>query len=1090
VSATGSCGCCACLDGAGRHLAVVNRPGLSAIQYRRGTYATFLEAMVRRLPVAARALTTREPDDPALALLDAWAITGDVLTFYQERIATEGYLRTATERRSILELGRLVDYRLKPGVSASVHLAYTLDDDAKTVIPAGSKSQSIPARKDEQAQMFETSEDIEARGTWNALRPRMSRPQRITIDTIGFVKEQDTLRRVLVDNVLTIASFWIEGTNTQFQPRDPLLFVFDAGGQPYHAIRRIVRAVPDPEHDRTELQLEPVRPYYTKLYTSVLVELAASAGESTGGSANATALAAVAPPPKPRGTKRRVAAPPASATSGVGSLAPSLVSLQRQILLGTPRSALMTTFPGFQGTVREALSAEDKEPPRDDVRCALGKLADFLDPLIRSRGVPPASSFDLARSLADVRSAGSDSRVRLLTAFRPQLVTTLYGALANLCAGERPYEQLRGVFVLRRAANVFGYNAPAVLFENRPATSANVPPPPFPSPFTEHESVIHLDTPAEGVTTGSYVVTRNFSGTRVTTITEVETGPLTAYSISSKSTTLTLSDPWIAGSFDPMPEPGDDPNHVKTLTALIDNLAIIRTASVFVQSEELKVAQEPFTRPVGPAAGEDDPQGESETRVELDQLVDGLTAGHRIIVRGKRADTLGTHGVVAAELAMIDNVEQKTDAGPGGKPYSVLVLAPKGLAFRYERSSVEILGNVAAATHGESQFDLLGSGDASKPMQSFKLRHAPLTFVSAATVEGVRSTLAVRIDDVLWHETETLADAGPTDRVFVTKSGDDDKVSITFGDGRRGQRLFTGHDNVRAAYRNGIGPEGNVRASQVATAISRAAGVRDVINPIEASGGAARESRDDARRGIPVSLQAMGRVVSIGDFADFARTFAGITKATAAALSDGRRRFVHLTIGGTGDIDIDETSDLYRNLVAALRKYGDPYQPFVVRVRQKLVMTGSARVRVGSDYLWPLVAPKVREALLDTFSYDRRDFGQPVYAAEVIATIQSVPGVTYVDLDELAGIRWEDVVRDDSLSSTAAFGGFEPGVAIGAGSSPPAPAPTLCELSILPHYACVVKPANPGDDVQYAAAEIAYLPPELADLFILTEIKA
>jgi len=50
-----------------------------------------------------------------------------VLTFYQERIANEGYLGTATERRSILELARLVGYELRPGVAASVYLAYVLD---------------------------------------------------------------------------------------------------------------------------------------------------------------------------------------------------------------------------------------------------------------------------------------------------------------------------------------------------------------------------------------------------------------------------------------------------------------------------------------------------------------------------------------------------------------------------------------------------------------------------------------------------------------------------------------------------------------------------------------------------------------------------------------------------------------------------------------------------------------------------------------------------------------------------------------------------------------------------------------------------
>ena len=84
-------------------------------------------------------LTVREATDAAIAWLDAWAMVGDVLCFYQERIANEGYLRTATERRSVLELARLVGYRPRPGVAATVYLAYTIDDKYKeeAIIPAG-----------------------------------------------------------------------------------------------------------------------------------------------------------------------------------------------------------------------------------------------------------------------------------------------------------------------------------------------------------------------------------------------------------------------------------------------------------------------------------------------------------------------------------------------------------------------------------------------------------------------------------------------------------------------------------------------------------------------------------------------------------------------------------------------------------------------------------------------------------------------------------------------------------------------------------------------------------------------------------------
>ena len=66
-----------------------------------------------------------------------------MLTFYQERIANEGYLRTATERRSILELARLIGYRLRPGVSASVFLAFTIEDGFDAEIPRGTRANSM-----------------------------------------------------------------------------------------------------------------------------------------------------------------------------------------------------------------------------------------------------------------------------------------------------------------------------------------------------------------------------------------------------------------------------------------------------------------------------------------------------------------------------------------------------------------------------------------------------------------------------------------------------------------------------------------------------------------------------------------------------------------------------------------------------------------------------------------------------------------------------------------------------------------------------------------------------------------------------------
>jgi len=179
-------------------LTPTNPPGQSVLAYRIGTHATFWRRLLDRLraqtlpsgphqgaqPLAA--LTTRDPDDPAIALLDAWAMVADVITFYQERIANEAYLRTATERRSVLELARMVGYELTPGVAASAFLAFTVEDapgaPAAVTVPQGTKLQSIPSQG-QLPQTFETSAEFVAHAEWNALRPQLQQPQQIGADT-------------------------------------------------------------------------------------------------------------------------------------------------------------------------------------------------------------------------------------------------------------------------------------------------------------------------------------------------------------------------------------------------------------------------------------------------------------------------------------------------------------------------------------------------------------------------------------------------------------------------------------------------------------------------------------------------------------------------------------------------------------------------------------------------------------------------------------------------------------------------------------------------------------------------------------------
>jgi hypothetical protein len=183
---TGICDCC---DGRRKltPASLENQPGLDQIAYRVGTHGSFKATMLTSLAEQSRLrkLTTRQDDDPSIALIDGWASVLDVLSFYQERIANEGFLSTATERRSVLELARSIGYELRGGVAANTYLTFTVELPRQStpetnlqlqsqipdpvIVEKGTKVQSIPGL-DELPQIFETSERLEARSCWQDMQ--------------------------------------------------------------------------------------------------------------------------------------------------------------------------------------------------------------------------------------------------------------------------------------------------------------------------------------------------------------------------------------------------------------------------------------------------------------------------------------------------------------------------------------------------------------------------------------------------------------------------------------------------------------------------------------------------------------------------------------------------------------------------------------------------------------------------------------------------------------------------------------------------------------------------------------------------------
>ena len=1153
-----ACGCCA---GSEILTPVVeaNRPGLPAIAYRAGTYGSYFATMIARLSslyldVAAADgsgtitrlrplanLGTRAADDPSIALLDAWALVADVLTFYQERIANEGYLMTASERRSVLELARLVGYSLRPGVSASVFLAFTVANGFAGTLPAGARAQSQPGTG-ETAQFFETSADLGARDVWNALQPRLTRPQVITLST-----DPGT-------DAATRDTFFFQGISTNLKTGDALLIVLgDGTGQ--QVVRFVDAVVPQADQGRTEVSLQPppfatsaqnvqalvqttIGPFIDEV-SSIFADsdLAASVAESLNNMVAAVNSATDLP----------------TAASYISALIPTIQAVQRTTTkrkfsrvkawttdLLTQLAALVPAVLGFDGS-SDPNQQPGFKPIRSDLPASgLAKLVAIADTLAQPPSLQPANALRLTRTVARTFSPQADTAARLLAAFKPRAAANLYQAWSGV---ESPASQVQ-VYAFRVKAPLYGNNAPQQLtvVENKVPTPSE-----WPYGSEENNFVLSLDANYDKILPGSWVAINSptmSSDLIVTQATQVGSASRSNYGMAARVTQVSLNQAYI-------PFPG-----------ATGTIAGLRQVTVWAQPEPLDLAEEPLDTDV-----------EGDT-IELAELYDGFEAGRWIIISGERTDIPNTTGVTASELVMISAVNQGTRAplcaafpanyvpftgqtyttdangqgdrlvvgelagdaaglvklrqvlpqarlanqqfcdqvqlAPGlyvsayvpssdelvgkfpdfeglladpqtGTPYpggiipsallgqvfawrissapvhTILTLA-NSLAYKYDSVSVTIYGNVVKATHGQTVGEILGDGDGSQVFQSFALGQKSLTYLAAATPAGAESTLTVRVNDIAWDETPDLFAPGPADRDYITRTDDSGQTSIVFGNGSHGARLPTGSANVKAVYRYGIGSGGNVDAGLINQLATHPQGAQGVINPLAASGGADTDSIGQARANTPVAVMALDRLVSVQDYADFARSFAGIGKATSVRLSDGRRQIVHVTLAGAGDIPIDPTSDLYQNLLQALHRNGDTNLPVQVAMRRLKLLVIAARISLLAGYQWETVVAQVSGALLAAYAFEQRQLGQSAFLSEAIGIIQAVPGVSYVDMQTFDGIA-ENVSAAQlaGLAGSLSLNNFvEAGLArVDPGATDPA-------RRILPAELVMLTPAIPG----------------------------
>ncbi len=941
-----TCGCCegvqeltpATLD---------NRPGLSAIAYRIGVHSTFKTTMIAALSrqAALRGLTTRADDDTSIALIDAWATVADVLTFYQERIANEGYLRTATERRSVLELAREIGYELSPGVAAATFLAFTVEDapgqlaaataaqtgspqaassveddsaaPTAVTIPIGTKVQSIPAQG-KLPQTFETVEAIEARAEWNVLRPRLTQPQRLAI-------QDGHLQLIGVGGArLPANQVYLAGASVNLKVGDLLLVV--VGSQTLPATVR--RVTSEPDQGRTRIDLIP------------------NPGANP-------SLPPFAPPHWPP-----VYDPPPAVAPATLPLTDA--NLEAYILKRAWREADLSAFLTMQGwsarRVARSVNSLLQGTTHGAVHAFRQRLGFFGHNAPAYNSLPSADTGQLRGDAYPNDWDGRDGWEIWKDPNKTNLIIfrrTGFSVAANEMGAE--------AFT---SASVSGIDHAAISGIDRAAIGdiSRVGPGIFHfNPYWD-DADVYLERSVQGLLSGGWAVfelpTADYSIYRVAAVNETS---LSAFSMSGKANGLRLTNP-----------DGSAPNRRSDLT--------VRRATAHVQSESLPLAELPILDTVEP----------TDRGITLDRLALGLRVGQTLLLSGERADL---PGVTTSESVTLSEIVHQ-------RGYTTLYFQAQ-LQNRYVRKTVAFAANVARATHGETVREALGSGDGSQPNQRFTLRRPPLTYVSAPTASGGKSTLEVRVNGLLWQEVASLYGLSARSESYIVRLDDDGKATVIFGDGKSGTRLPTGAENVAATYRTGIGPDGEVKAGSLTLLQTRPLGVRGVTNPLPASGAQAPEGLADARANAPRTALTLDRIVSVRDFENFARAFAGIGKAQAVVLWDGQTQLVNVTVASASGGPVDTGSDLYKNLVKAMNDARDPYQRLDVHSFIPRTFSLDAGLLVDARAVSADVFAAAANAILAAFAFSQRSFAQPVTAAEITATLQGVPGVVAVDLNSL-----------------------------------------------------------------------------------------
>jgi hypothetical protein len=106
------------------------------VDYTSRDYAAIRDDLIALIPNYLPEWTTTDPSDFGITLIELFSYMGDMLNYYIDRAANEGFINTASQRSSVLSIASMLNYTPSTGTPATTTLTFQNSTASIITVPA------------------------------------------------------------------------------------------------------------------------------------------------------------------------------------------------------------------------------------------------------------------------------------------------------------------------------------------------------------------------------------------------------------------------------------------------------------------------------------------------------------------------------------------------------------------------------------------------------------------------------------------------------------------------------------------------------------------------------------------------------------------------------------------------------------------------------------------------------------------------------------------------------------------------------------------------------------------------------------------